>query len=117
MLPPTEAAAFRAILARAALPADLPAPTAPIAAGDLVQLHPLADRTLGGMLLYVAQVYSPQELRGFFLRPHRGGCREAWHRCNPLHVSRIGATLWPDPEFARRRWCYDPRRGCPLTGR
>lgn len=118
MLTIIEARALRSILARVTTPADFPTPApADVAPGDLVQLQPLADRTFGGMLMYVAQVYSPHELRGFLLRPHRGGCRESWHRAKPTDVVRIGPTLWPDPEFARRRWCFNELRGCPLIGR
>ena len=73
-----------------------------IAAGDVVQLAPLADAKFGGMLAVICQT-GPAQLRGFLLRPHRGGCREAWLTLTHTDVIRIGTTRWPDlPPFARR---------------
>ena len=99
MLTPEEARVLRSLLARAEILPDCPPP--PIAVGDVVQIQPLADRAFGGMLLQVCQTLD-YELRGFLLRPHRGGCRQAWLRLKPPEVERIGRVCWPDPEFARR---------------
>ena len=78
-----------------------------------MQLHPLADSTFGGMLALITQA-GPHQLRGFLLRPHRGGCREAWLRLPPTAVERIGPARWPNPPFARRcefagGFCPGPR--------
>jgi hypothetical protein len=99
MLTTEELTALRAIIARE----DLPAPTAAgIAAGDVVQLHPAADRTFGGMLALVTRA-APYELRAVLLRPHRGGCQEAQLRLSPANVQRIGrASSCPTSNFARR---------------
>jgi len=104
MLTSLETRVLRELLARGANPpssADSSYAPPPIAAGDVVQIHPRADRGFGGMLIWVCQVI-PNELRGFLLRPHRGGCREAWVRFELADVERIGPICWPDPEFARR---------------
>ena len=98
MLTSEEARVLRNLLARAEV---IPSPALPFMPGDIVQIQPLADQTFGGMLVEVCQA-SPYELRGFLLRPHRGGCRQAWLRLKPVEVERIGRTYWPDPEFARR---------------
>jgi hypothetical protein len=100
-LTPNESTTLRALLARestAATPADY---FQDLAAGDIAQIRPLADATFGGMLFQVATA-GPYELRGFLLRPHRGGCRDAWIRLKHCQLERIGRTWWPDPEFARR---------------
>jgi hypothetical protein len=114
----SELRALRGLLDRAGAP--IAEPTTPdagdFAPGDLAQLQPGSCSTFGGMLLQIGEVYSPYELRGWFLRPHRGGCREAWHRANPAELVRIGRVAWPDPEFSRRRSCYQVGR-CPLIGR
>ena len=109
---------LRRMLTRAeqeAQPGPQPEPPPVIAVGDVVQIRPLSCSTFGGMLLYVAKT-EPHQLRGFLLRPHRGGCREAWSKWHYADVERIGQTSWPDPEFARRRWCFEEGK-CPVTGR
>lgn len=85
-------------------------PTPAIAPGDVVQIRPTADAAFGGMLAQICQV-RPYELRGFLLRPHRGGCREAWLRLKPTDVDRIGSAPASDvADFARR--CEDRGPHC-----
>jgi hypothetical protein len=102
-----EAHALRAILRRELSPAP---PTssaeADIDAGDVVQIRPFADQTFGGMLLVVTKA-GPYELRGYLLRPHRGGCREAWMRLKHCEVERIGRGLWPSAEAPFAARCED----------
>jgi len=106
-----EAHALRAILRRELSPAP---PTssadAAIGAGDVVQIRPFADQTFGGMLAVITQA-APYELRGYLLRPHRGGCRDAWLKLKHCEVERIGRGFWPADaaQFATR--CED--RGAP----
>jgi hypothetical protein len=114
MLTPTETATLRALLAReasAAPPVDA-TDFQELAAGDVAQIRPFADAAFGGMLYQVCQV-TPYELRGFLLRPHRGGCREAWLRLKHCQLERIGRVFWPDPEFARR--CSWSAPECKVT--
>jgi hypothetical protein len=66
-----------------------------------VQTRPEAEPTFGGMLLHVCRV-RPAAVDGYLLRPHRGGCREAWHHFTPPELVRLGASHFPQPEFARR---------------
>jgi hypothetical protein len=112
MLTHTEANSLRAILRRELSPA--PTQAEDIGAGDLVQLRPFADQAFGGMIAVVtaATLY---ELRGYLLRPHRGGCRDAWLRLKPCEVERIGRGHWPAnaTEFAAR--CED--QGAPRCAR
>jgi hypothetical protein len=98
MLTPHEATLLRSLLSRESAGAAAAGELRP---GDLVQLRPQACRTFGGMLAVVCHA-APQELRGFLLRPHRGGCREAWLRWHHGDVELIGRTQRPQPEFARR---------------
>jgi hypothetical protein len=108
MISLNEAQALRALLAREAPPPETQ--PAILSAGDVVQIRPEACATFGGMLLQIGQA-EPHEIRGFLLRPHRGGCREAWARLHPCDVQPIGATWWKAPPFATRRDCDLPR--CP----
>jgi hypothetical protein len=78
-------------------------PAALIAPGDLVQIRPYADRTFGGMFMHVCRV-RPAHIEGYLLRPHRGGCREAWHTFSPPELLRLGRSFFEQPKFARRPW-------------
>lgn len=110
MLTPAESRLLRRLLAREAAPAGHTAPAA-IRAGAVIQIRPEADAHFGGMLAVITQA-DRYHLRGYPLRPHRGGCREAWLRWKPTDLVRIGQTYWPQlPEFALRSACFDPR--CP----
>lgn len=101
MLTPTESALLRALLAREATSQAAPLEYSDLAAGDVAQIRPFADAAFGGMLVQITAA-EPYELRGFLLRPHRGGCRDAQLRLKHCELERIGRSYWPDPEFARR---------------
>jgi hypothetical protein len=109
MLTPQESALLRALLAREA---ESPAEYADLAAGDVAQIRPLADATFGGMLVQIAAA-EPHQVRAFLLRPHRGGCRDAWLKLKHCELERIGRSYWPDPEFARR--CEWNTPACRVT--
>jgi hypothetical protein len=119
MLTPEDLTALRRLVARAEQLAPTPHQPAPepdeLHAGDVAQIRPFAHRTFEGMLFCVGAA-SPYEVKGYLLRPHRGGCREAWLTFNHHELERVGRTWWPDPEFARRRACFNSER-CPRTGR
>jgi hypothetical protein len=75
-------------------------------AGDVVQLHPHTCPTWGGSLFRVTRVAGGR-LHGYFLRPHRGGSREAWSRYTRGQVAKIGHIMyddyddgWPEPTTA-----------------
>jgi hypothetical protein len=108
MLTPAETETLRAILAREAAPAIGSQP-AKLTTGDVVQILPAADRTFGGMLALVQQA-TPHQVRAILLRPHRGGCREAWLRLTPPEVARIGTAAPHNPDFAKR--CEHSAPGC-----
>lgn len=109
MLTPAEVLLLRALLSREEVsPAT---DEEPIRAGDLVQLHPLYDRAFGGMMAVVTQTEC-YGLRVYLLRPHRGGCREAWLHLHHTDVTRVGRLCWPElSAFARRSDCRLPE--CP----
>ena len=118
MLTPSETRALRALLSREATTAAA-IDAAELAAGDVAQIRPLSDRTFGGLLFFCAQVL-PHQVRGYLLRPHRGGCREAWLNFHHADLDRIGRPYFPAPEFARRRECYaatcpHERKPCSTT--
>jgi hypothetical protein len=118
MLTDEELKCLRRLIARAehAAPSPPSSDFQELAPGDVVQIRPSADRTFGGMLAAVTKA-EPYELRAYALRPHRGGCAEAWLKLNHCDVERIGRMLWPpESRFALRRWCADPTR-CPRGGR
>lgn len=98
MLTHQETETLRALLSREGAPSNQ---AQQLAAGDVVQIDPAAHRTYGGMLALVTQA-KPHQVRAILLRPHRGGCREAWPRLTPPQVARIGAAPAHDPEFGRR---------------
>jgi hypothetical protein len=102
-----EAHALRAILRRELSPAP---PTssaeADIDAGDVVQIRPFADQTFGGMLAVITRA-SDHELRGYLLRPHRGGCRDAWISLKHCQVERVGRGNWPAAEAPFAARCED----------
>jgi len=80
--------------------------------GDVVQLRPGADPTWETSLMLVMQA-DPYKIRGQILRPHRGGCREAWASYKPPEVTRIGRAPFPEPAPDIKAWCYEPP--CPLV--
>jgi hypothetical protein len=116
MLTADETRVLRALLARAAeqpaaiLPADEP----DLSRGDIAQIRPFANPNFGGMLTLITKV-EPYELRGYLLRPHRGGCRDAWLRLKHCELQRVGRLTWPadNSDFALR--CED--RGPQCTRR
>jgi hypothetical protein len=105
MLTAMETQVLRSLLARAAeQPATIAPEEAPdLSPGDIAQIRPFADRAYGGMLAVITRA-EPYELRGYLLRPHRGGCREAWLRLHHCDVQRIGRAVWPaaSTDFALR---------------
>jgi hypothetical protein len=101
-----EASALRAILRRELPPAPPTPAEADIGAGDVVQIRPFADQTFGGTLLVVTTA-APHELRGYPLRPHRGGCRDAWLRLKHREVERVGRGNWPAAEAPFAARCED----------
>ena len=105
MLTPSETNTLRALLSREATDAA-GIDTAELSSGDIAQIRPLSDRTLGGLLFFVTQAL-PYQVRGYLLRPHRGGCREAWLSFHHGDLERIGRPYFPAPEFSRRRECFD----------
>ena len=107
MLTPEETAALQALLRREA---HRPPTADPIQPGDVVQLRPGTDRTWETSLLLVCQANSHQ-VRGPILRPHRGGCREAWAKYSAAEVVRIGPAPFGEPAPDIRSWCYEPP--CP----
>lgn len=110
MLTTEEKDLLRSLLTREAATAP-PSSAATIAAGDLVQLRPGADATWETSLLLVHQVAGDQ-LRGAIMRPHRGGCREAWAKYSTAEVERVGRVTYAEPAADIRAWCYEP--SCPL---
>lgn len=101
MLSPEEIRTLRTLLSRAEVSAAGTGLAGVPVIGDLAQIHPLAHPTFGGMLIWIAQI-GDRQVRGSLLRPHRGGCREAWLSLPPTSVELIGRIHWPDPEFTRR---------------
>lgn len=96
MLTQHEAQVLRALLARAAEQPAAIVPEEPpdIRPGNVAQIHPFADTTFGGILAVITRA-EPYELRGYLLRPHRGGCREAWLRLKHCELERVGRAIWP----------------------
>lgn len=109
MLTPNESALLRALLARESTSQAEPAEFTDLAPSDIAQIRPLSDAAFGGMLVQIAHA-EPYDLRGFLLRPHRGGCREAQLRLKHCQLERVGRVYWPDPEFARR--CSEQQPAC-----
>lgn len=109
-----EANSLRAILRRELSPAPPTPAEADIGAGDIIQIRPFADQTFGGMIAVVtaATLY---ELRAYLLRPHRGGCRDAWMRLKHCEVERIGRGLWPADATPFAAHCED--HGAPRCAR
>jgi len=73
----------------------------PDEAAVIAQLKPDADPVFGGMLLRITQTRN-EGVRGYFLVPHRGGCREAWWRAHHADIWRIGRLAVPEPPWAFR---------------
>lgn len=69
--------------------------------GDIVQIHPDADRAFGGVLLRVTRVRACQ-VEGYLLHAHRAASREAWYRFPPTSLLYIGRVLHPEAEWATR---------------
>src|SRR5262249_34764283 len=82
-----------------------------IRVGDIVQIQPGIDETWETSLLQVGAI-DGYRIRGTILRPHRGGCREAWYSYPPGAISRVGHAPFAAPSQRIRSWCYSP--GCPL---
>lgn len=108
---PEELTALRRLMARAEQ--AQPTAAAAINAGDVVQLRPGADPHWETSLMLVTQANAHQ-VRGQILRPHRGGCREAWGNYSTPEVARVGAAPYGEPAPDIRSWCYAPP--CPLIG-
>jgi hypothetical protein len=72
--------------------------------GDVVQIRPGADAVFGGLLLMVQRI-GPAKIEGYLLRPHRGGCREAWTRATPPEVEYVGTPLSAVSPWGLRREC------------
>lgn len=113
-LTPDELAALDALVQRAR--ADLAAgePSEDLMPGDVVQLRPGIDRTWECSLLLIMKV-DGYRIRGQLLRPHRGGCEEAWYRFKPGEAVRLGRLVFEQPASDVRSWCYEPP--CPLQQR
>lgn len=112
MITDEELKALRRLIARAehAAPSPPSGDFLELAAGDLVQIRPSADRAFGGMLAAITRA-EPYQLRAYLLRPHRGGCAEAWLKLKHCEVERVGRMLWPpESAFALRKWCADETR-------
>lgn len=75
--------------------------------GDVVQLRPGADRTWETSLLLVMDTYQGR-VRGQILRPHRGGCREAWYAYTPPEVVIIGPAPYVGPAPEICGWSSGP---------
>jgi hypothetical protein len=105
MLTQHEAQVLRALLARADEQPAAIVPEEPpeLSPGDVAQIRPFADSTFGGMLAVITKA-EPYELRGYLLRPHRGGCRQAWLRLKHCELTRVGRAVWPadKTDFALR---------------
>ena len=109
MLTQIETATLRALLQREAAP--IQEFSEGIAAGDVVQIRPAADRTFGGMLALVMQA-KPHQLRAILLRAHRGGCREAWMRLTPPEVAHVGRAHYQAGQTPFSRRCECKMTGC-----
>lgn len=64
-------------------------------AGDVVQLHPHTCSTWGGALFRVTRVRGCR-VEGYFLRPHRGGFREAWSSYTRGQLVKVGRISYDD---------------------
>lgn len=80
---------------------------ATITVGDVVQLRPGADRTWESSLLLVMDTHNGR-IRGQILRPHRGGCREAWYAYTPPEVVIIGRAPYAGPAPEICGWSNGP---------
>jgi hypothetical protein len=111
MLTEAEIATLAALLERArrASGRDRSSALDTITPGDVVQLQPGANSTWGTSLMLVCKVDGNQ-VRGQLLRPHRGGCREAWAEFSPPQLARVGRAPFPEPEPNIKSWAYQPDR-------
>jgi hypothetical protein len=108
MLTTEEFQALEAILQRARSEASSgTAPADAIAPGDIMQLRPGSDSTWETSLLFVHKV-DAGKIRGAIMRPHRGGCKEAWASYTPPQLIRVGRAPFPEPAEDIRAWCYTP---------
>ncbi|MGA2270198.1 MAG: hypothetical protein ABSH44_17135 [Bryobacteraceae bacterium] len=114
----TEANSLRAILRRELSPAPRASAQASAEAdirpGDVVQIRPFASPTFGGMLAMITKA-GAHELRAYLLRPHRGGCSDAWLRLKHCEVERVGRGFWPADATAFAARCED--QGTPRCAR
>ena len=108
MLTPDQLSALEALLTAARLAAAAGTAAAEaIAAGDVVQLRPGASHTWETSLMLVTQ-NDGRRIRGQVLRPHRGGCRDAWATHSAPELIRTGRLPFPEPADDIKAWCYAP---------
>ena len=81
----------------------LDAPEKDIRPGDLVQIRPEADPIMGGMVVRVTKA-TPDAIRGYMLRPHRGGSQQAWSTLHYSDVQKAGRLFWPEAEWGMRQY-------------
>lgn len=98
----------RTLVSPAAPPAVEPEQIELATEGDLVQLRSTADPVFGGLMLRVTQSRT-LGVRGYLLVPHRGGCRDAWHRLKHCEYERVGRVRWPEAEWGFRTAGTGPR--------
>ena len=113
VLTPEELSALERVLERARADAERGRVAAvdPINCGDVVQLRPGANYTWETSFMLVKQS-DARKVRGQILRPHRGGCREAWYTFNHAEVVRVGHSPFPEPAAEIKSSCYFPP--CPI---
>jgi len=116
MLTSDELSALEGLLTRARGEAAIGriAATDTITAGDVVQLRPGASHLWETSLMLVTQT-TAEHIKGQILRPHRGGCREAWYTFTPPELTRVGRIPFPEPAPDIKAWCYAPP--CSLIAR
>jgi hypothetical protein len=117
MLTPDEIATLQVILERARAAAALSTSSTlhELSPGDVVQLRPGADRAWECSLLLVQRIRTDGKVSGPILRPHRGGCRDAWAVYTPPEVIRVGRMPYPAPAPDVCGWTFEP--ACPLDQR
>lgn len=83
--------------------------------GDVAQIRPGVSRTWETSLVLISQIDHRGRPRGPILKPHRGGCREAWYDFSPPELAIIGRAPYAGPASDIRAWSYEPP--CPLCTR
>jgi hypothetical protein len=106
---PDQLSALEELLAaaRPAQAAGTAAAAEAIAAGDVVQLRPGASHTWETSLMLVTK-NDGRRIKGQIMRPHRGGCMEAWGSYSAPELIRIGRLPFPEPATDIKAWCYAP---------